>query len=195
MLEVVSTTGTARDMFRHMGVFDNAELTVTYAVDRAEHEARVQAGVAAFTDEFLLAALLSVPDDRLGPVESRFDRVLRRSASARAATVLDDPEGGTWAQRRIRSAVDILGIEISSQSLRRGCSVAHRWAGYGPRTVHSPVLANTMDLTEASHYGIGFVVGNGEHVLPPAPFVPHRWSSARWRFAELVYGQFRELLG
>lgn len=195
MLEVLEVPGAARQAYRHMGLFDGSELKVTYAVDLVEHEARARAGAGAFTNEFLLAALLTLPSDRLAPVGPRFDRVLRKPEAALAATVICDPEGGLWAQRRIGTVVDILGIEISSATLQRGCSVAHRWAGYGPRTVHSVLTANTIALTEASHYGIGFVNADGQHLLSPATFVAERWSSARWRFAELVYDQHRELLG
>lgn len=195
MLEVLEVPGASRQAFRHMGVFDGAELTVTYTVDLAEHERRAHSGAAAFTNEFLLAALLTLPSDRIGPVDPRFERVLRELASSAAANVISDPDGGLWAQRRIGAVVDILGIEISSSTLQRGCSVAHRWAGYGPRTVHSAHAANTLALTEASHYGIGFVDADGQYLLTPATFVAERWSSARWRFAELVYDRHRELLG
>jgi len=29
-------------------------------------------------------------------------------------------------------------------------------------------------------------------ILEPAPYCPHRLTTARWRLAELVYAQFRE---
>lgn len=189
MLEVLQEA----DAYRHEGVFDRSMLTVTYSVNRAEHEARLRAGLREIRDEFLLAALLSAPEDQLAPVSSRFERELRKADSAHLATVLEDPEGGLWAQRRVQPAVDVRSIEITSTSLKRGCTVAHRWAGYGPRTITTSASASTFELTEASHYGIGLQMTDGECVMPPAAYVPQRWSSARWRFAELVYGQFREL--
>jgi len=195
MLEALEVPGASRQAYRHMGVFDGAELTVTYAVDLVEHEARACSGIGAFTNEFLLAALLTLPADQLAPVDPRFERVIRKPESAAAVTVISDPDGGLWAQRRIGTVIDILGIEISSSTLQRGCTAAHRWAGYGPRTVHSVSAANTVALTEASHYGIGFVNADGQNLLNPATFVAERWSSARWWFAELVYGQHCELLG
>lgn len=194
MLEVLELPGTSRGAFRHRAVFDGTELTVTYAVDPSEHDARVAAGVGAFTNEFLLAALLTLSGKDLSPIEPRFERVLQAPDAACAATVIADPDGGLWGQARARCVVDIIGIEISSSSLRRGCTLAHRWAGYGPRTVHSPRAATAIDLTEASHYGIGFVGSDGEYLLTPATFVAERWSSARWRFAELVYAQHRAQL-
>lgn len=181
--------------YRHEGTFDRSLLTVTYTVNRAEHDARLHAGLREIRSEFLLAALLSVPEDRLGPVSPRFERVLRQADHAHLATVLEDPDGGLWAQRCVQPAVDVRSIEITSTSLRRGCAVAHRWAGYGPRTIKTSASASTFDLTEASHYGIGLQMTDGECVMPPAAYVPQRWSSARWRFAELVYGQFRDLEG
>ena len=182
-------------IYRHEGKFDRSVLTVTYAVNRIEHEARVRSGLRDIRNEFLLAALLSAPEDQLGPVSPRFERVLREADSAHLATLLDDPEGGLWAQRRTQPPVDVRSIEITSTSLKRGCSVAHRWAGYGPRTITTSASVSTFELTEASHYGIGLQMPDGECVMMPAAYVPQRWSSARWRFAELVYGQFRDLEG
>lgn len=192
MLEVLQESDAT---YRHEGVFDRSLLTVTYSVNLDEHDARVRAGRREIRDEFFLAALLSVPEDQLGKVSPRFERVLRKADSAHLATILEDPEGGLWAQRRAQPAVDVRSIEITSTSLKRGCSVAHRWAGYGPRTIMTSASASTFELTEASHYGIGLQTPDGEYVIMPAAFVPQRWSSARWRFAELVYGQFRDLNG
>lgn len=189
MLEVLQEA----DAYRHEGVFDRSMLTVTYSLNQAEHYARLRAGVREIRDEFLLAALLSAPEDRLGPVPSRFERVLRMANSAHLATVIEDPDGDLWAQRRMQPAVDVRSIEITSTNLKHGCTVAHRWAGYGPRTVTTSASATTFELIEASHYGIGLQMADGECVLAPAAYVPQRWSSSRWRFAELVYGQFREL--
>lgn len=190
MLEVLQESDAT---YRHEGVFDRSLLTVTYSVHLDEHNARVRAGRREIRDEFLLAALLSVPEDQLGKVSPRFERVLRKADSAQLATILEDPEGGLWAQRRAQPAVDVRSIEITSTSLKRGCSIAHRWAGYGPRTITTSASASTFELTEASHYGIGLQMPDGECVIMPAAFVPQRWSSARWRFAELIYGQFRDL--
>lgn len=180
-------------IYRHEGVFDRSLLTVTYSVNRAEHEARVSGGRRELRGEFLLAALLSAPENQLGPVSPRFEAVLRKANSAHLATILEDPEGGLWAQRRVQPPVDVRSIEITSSSLERGCSIAHRWAGYGPRTITMSASVSAFELTEASHYGIGLQTVDGECVMMPAAFVPQRWSSARWRFAELVYGQFRDL--
>lgn len=190
MLEVLQE---ADAIYRHEGVFDRSVLTVTYSVNRSEHEARVSAGRREIRDEFLLAALLSAPEDQLGPVTPRFERVLRKADSTYLATILEDPEGGVWAQRHAQPPVEVRSIEIASTSLKRGCLIAHRWAGYGPRTVTTSASASTFELTEAAHYGIGFQKTDGECVMMPAAFVPQRWSPARWRFAELVYGQFRDL--
>lgn len=194
MLEALDTPCASGAVFRHQGTFDKAELTVTYAVNWDEHETRVACDIGEVADEFILAALLHLPDNRLGRVHPRFERALLAPSAASVASVVEDPEGGVWAQRRVRPTIDIRGIEISSRTLRQGCSAAHRWAGYGPRTIHTSGTVSTFELTEAAHYGIGLVTDEGEHVLPPATFVPERWSSARWRFAELVYGQFRQLL-
>lgn len=191
MLEVLQEAGA----YRHEGVFDRSLLTVTYSVNHAEHEARVRAGLREIRNEFLLAALLSAPEDQLGPVSPRFERVMRKADSAHLATLLEDPDGGLWAQRRVQPAVDVRSIEITSSTLKRGCSIAHRWAGYGPRTITTSASVSTFELTEASHYGIGLQMTDGECVMLPAAYVPQRWSSARWRFAELVYGQFRDLDG
>lgn len=192
MLELLQV---ANSVYRHEGKFDGSSLTVTYAVNRVEHEARMRSGRREIADEFLLAALLSVPDERLGSVSRRFERVFRKPDNACFASVVEDPEGGLWAQRRAQPVVDVLGIEIRTTSLKRGYSIAHRWAGYGPRTVQISAVANVFELTEASHYGIGLRTIDGECLMAPAAFVSERWSSARWRFAELVYGQYCALQG
>lgn len=194
MLEVLSTPHASGTVFRHLGVFDRAELTVTYAVDWLEHESRLSEGIGALSDELLLAALLHIPDDCLGKVDPRFEKILQKPGAASLALVLSDPDGGLWAQRRVRPTVHVMGIEIAASSLRHGCSAAQRWAGYGPRTVLASANASTFELTEAAHYGIGFVTSDGQHLLSPATFVPERWTSARWRLAELVYAQFREMV-
>lgn len=177
--------------YRHEGLFDGSQLRVTYTLERGEHEKRAGAGRREIRDEFLLAALLSVPEDELAKVSQRFERALRAAAGLGAATMVDDPDGGLWAQRRATPAVTVQHIDITSDSWEQGRDIAHRWAGYGPRVVHVPT-ADTFDLTEAAHYGIGVNVGV-EQVLSPVMYTPKRWTSARWRFAELVYGQYRAL--
>lgn len=195
MLETVNNPCASAMTYRHRGDFDRAELTVTYAVNWAQHEARIDAGIRAITDEFVLAALLSVPGDRVGVVDARFDKALRKSSGASLVTIISDPDGGIWAQRHVRPVVDVIGIDIQAPSLRRGCTVAQRWAGYGPRTVHASADASTFELTEAAHYGIGFVRDERVQLLRAETFVSKRWSSARWRFSELIYAQFLDLLG
>lgn len=172
-------------VYRHEGLFDGSRLTVTYALEQAEHETRTRAGRRGIHDEFLLAALLSVPEDTLAKVSPRFDRVLRDAVGLGVAALVDDPDGSLWAQRRAMPAVAVQHIDITSDSWKCGREIAHRWAGYGPRVVHVPA-ADPFDLIEASHYGVG-VSSDGDLLVPPAPFTPQRWTSARWRFAELVY--------
>lgn len=190
MLEVLSTAAPGTRAFRHTGVLDRTRVTVTYLLDVTEHVSRVACGLGSVTDEFLLAGLMTLPSDSLGPVDERFTKVLRTPSAARLAAVFDDPDGGTWGQRRISAPVDLLEIEIEATSWRRGCSAAHRWAGYGRRLVRTGSSIKPFELTEASHYGIGLVNLDGERTLDPSPFRPQRWTSARWRIAELVYGQF-----
>ncbi|WP_068482634.1 hypothetical protein [Pseudoclavibacter helvolus] len=190
MLEVLQE---ADAIYRHEGMFDRSQLTVTYSVNRIEHEARVRSGLREIRDEFLLAALLDAPEDRLDPVSQRFERVLRKADSAHLVTILEDPEGGLWAQRRVQPAVEVRSIEITSASVKHGCTVAHRWAGYAPLTITTSASVSTFELTKVSHFGIGLQMADGDCVMRPATFAPQRWSSARWRFAELVYGQFRDL--
>lgn len=194
MLETIETPSASSTIFRHRGVFDRAELKVTYSVDWSEHKSRLTTGICAIADEFILAALLSIPEGRIGKVNSRFEKVLQETSTSSIATVITDPDGGMWAQRHVRPTVDVVNIEIEAPSLRLGCSAAQRWAGYGPRTVHTSAKASTYELTEAAHYGVGFVTHEGEHLLAPETFVSKRWSSARWRFAELTYAQFLDQL-
>lgn len=191
MLETLGLEVPGAHAFRHVGSFDGAEVSVSYLVDSAEHTDRQSRAIGAVTDEQLLAGLLSLRPTELIRVERRFARALRESD---AATVVTDPEGGLWGQRRLCPPVQVLEIEIEAKSWRAGCAVAHEWAGYAPRVVRVRQPAEPIELAEASHFGIGLVEPNGLQLVAPAPYCPRRWSSSRWRLAELVYEQFLELL-
>jgi len=174
---------------------DRARLTVTFGLEAAEHASRVSRGAPAVTDEALLSALMNVPADRLGPVDARQAKVLRTRCDSGVANIVEDPDGGLWAQRRIGPPIQVLSIELAASSLKRGCAAAQRWVGYGPRIVRGGRTPSAFDLTEASHYGVGYITDDGDRLLAPDPYCSRVWSSARWRFAEVVYGQFREQLG
>lgn len=193
MLEALGLRGAGNLAFRHTGTFDGACLTVTYIVDIAEHESRRSRGLGAVTDEFLLAGLLSLPIDDMSAIDTRFTRALRSETASEMVTVIRDPEGGFWGRRRLEVPVEVVELETDSAKWRSGRSVAHQWVGYGPRLVHIDEEIEPFELAEASHYGIGLVAHDGVRILEPAPYCPHRLTSARWRLAELVYTQFLEL--
>ena len=195
MLESLGGVSTGTRAFRHSGVIERSQMTITYLVDIEEHESRKARGVHAVSDEFLLAGLISVPIEGLGPVGDRFAKLFRSPATAQVAAVIDDPDGRVWAQRILGVPVELVEIEISATTWRRGCAAAHRWAGYGRRMVRTDATLNNFELTEAAHYGIGIISSQGTRTLEPGPFLPERWSSARWRMAELVYSQFLDLQG
>lgn len=184
-------------VYRHTGWIDGSQLTVTYRVDAVEHERRRAQRCGAVTDEFALAAVLTLPEEDLAPIPDRFVPVFAPEHASGLAAVVGDPDGGFWGQRLLSPVVEVLEIETVAESWGRGCAVAHEWVGYGPRVVaveDSELSMSPTLLMEASHYGIGVVAGAGqERVLEPAPFRPRRWTSARWRFAEIVYEQFLQL--
>ncbi|WP_181032912.1 hypothetical protein [Clavibacter michiganensis] len=193
MLELLNECMPGERSFRHTGILDRTALTVTYRVNEAEQEARVARGVESVEDEFLLSALMTMPTDSLGAVDPRFARVLHTARAACVATVLDDPEGGTWAQRRLGVPLEVAEIEIATDNWARGITAAHKWVGYAPRWVRLQGAVSAIVLTEAAHYGVGVVTADGDRLVEPAAYRPERWSSARWRLAELIYGQFRTL--
>jgi hypothetical protein len=193
MLEVLNDSFAGMREYRHRGILDRARLTVTYRVDEAEQESRLERGLGSVEDEFLLAALMTLPTDGLREVDPRFTRVLHSPRAASVATVIDDPDGGTWAQRRLGVPLEVEQIEIEASSWSRGIAAAHQWAGYARRCVRARGPLNAFTLTEATHYGIGVIAEDGACVVAPGAYSPQRWSSARWRLAEMVYGQFREL--
>jgi hypothetical protein len=193
MLEVLGTRAPGNREFRHSGTFDGARLTVTYVVDSREHESRRSHQLGALTDEFLLAGLISLPPDDLTVIDSRFIKAFRRSAMSEIATVLRDPDGEFWGRARLRVPLEVIEIEIVSARWRHACATAHRWVGYGPRVVNLSEAIEPFELAEASHYGIGVVGNDGVRVLEPAAYSPQRWSSSRWRLAELIYAQYLEL--
>lgn len=171
-------------------VIDGSALLVSFTLDEDEHRRRRESGVGAVTDEMLLAALLSLPEDSLGRVEPRFERLFDAPSTSEFATVVDDPEGGRWAQRTLRCPVHVDQIEAFAESWRHGLRIAHTWAGYGPRVVRVSEAPDTvLPCMEASRYGVGFVTDNAL-LVAPAEYRPRRWTAARWRFAELVYARY-----
>lgn len=184
-------------IYRHTGTFDGAELTVLYALDTKEHEDRQRSGIHAVEDEQTLAALIELPTDSLRLIEPRFNSVFARAESNALAVVVEDPEGQRWGQRRLGVPVHILEIEARASRWKHAAPLAHRWVGYAPRTVCLDDVgegdAETV-LIEASFYGIGIArAADGSRLLAPADFISRRWTSARWWFAERVYGQFLTL--
>jgi len=182
--------------YRHEGVFDRCRIAVTYAVDLSVHRARRDAGLGAVRNERLLAALMSLPADALGVVGEQFHDVFDEPSTAGYAVVVEAPDGRRWGQRRLEPAVRVLEIETQASSWRRGRALADVWAGYGARTVAitGPFREPELSLLEASYFGIGVKDARaGQLLLAPKPYRPRRWTSARWRFAELVYGQFLEV--
>jgi hypothetical protein len=183
----------AKTVFSHSADFAGQRLSVVYLVDEAEHARRVSFNIGAITDERSLAAALSLPEDDLAPLETRFDVLLSGPSGMTLADVVDDPAGGRWGRRSLRPVVEPLEIVTATSDWSQGCAVAHDWVGYGPRVVRLDAEAADLPfvLTQASHYGIGVVRSeDGDRVLEPAPFRPGRWSSARWWFAEVIYDQF-----
>lgn len=181
--------------YRHSGTIDRCTISVTYTLDPEVHRSRTSAGVGAVIDERLLAALIDLPSGELAVVEPRFCGVFDEPATARYATIIQAPDGQLWGQRRLEPAVRILDIEVEASTWQRGLRAVDAWAGYGPRTVALTRAIADLDvaLLEASYFGIGVRESSaGRVVLEPAPYRSRRWTSARWRFAELVYGQFLE---
>lgn len=194
----MSLRGAAQDgasIFCHTGVFDGCPLTVTYSVNLHEHKVRLRDGVGAVSQERILAALLSLSPTSLTPVPERFAWDLATGTTDNLAVIVEDPEGGMWGQRKLGVAVDVIGIEARANDWRKGSALAHRWVGYAARTVRlvRPIREDqTLLLTEAAHFGLGVVDGSrATKLLDPGPYEPRRWTPARWRFAELIYGQFR----
>lgn len=193
-LSLASAVRSGTRIFRHSGMFNGCPLTVTYLVDEREHKRRSDERVGAVTDERTLAALLSLPDDDLAPVPSRFVRALPEDHTSPLAALIKDPHGSLWGQRKLGVPVEVVEIEARAKDWARGCALAHRWVGYAPRSVRiaCPLPVDpTMLLTEAAHYGLGVIAGDQDtRVLEPSAYKPRRWTASRWRFAELVYEQF-----
>jgi hypothetical protein len=175
-------------------MFDGCPLTVTYLLDEHEHRTRLETEAGAVVDERTLAALLALPFDDLAPVPTRFLSALTDDRASAWVALIREPHGSTWGQRKLGVPVEVVEIEARAKDWSRGCALAHRWVGYAPRTVRvaRPIAGDqTLLLTEAAHYGLGVIAGDQDtRLLEPSPYEPRRWTSARWRFAELVYEQF-----
>jgi len=181
-------------LYRHTGRFDRSWLTVTYALNEDEHSSRQTQGLGAVTNERLLAALLAAPHDDLAPVPALFDDAFGAPNAHTMAVVIEDVDGTRWAQRTLQAPLEIIEIEARARDWESGSAVVHDWAGYGARSVRVEHLCETgapWVLIQAAHYGIGLIDGCCEHqLLAPGEYRSERWTSARWRFAEMVYRQF-----
>jgi len=194
---VDAVTHSSSRAFQHTARFGGTALTVTYTLNREEHGRRQLAEVGAVMDERTLAALLCLPTGDLGQVPARLTRLVDKAEAAGFAVVFQDPDGQHWAQRRLAAPVTVLEISMHARNWDGGSSVLHDWVGYAARVLHLDELATeekTAVLSEAAFYGIGIAAGaDANTVLPPDNYKPRRWTSARWRFAELVYAQYLEL--
>jgi hypothetical protein len=194
-LSLAGITRADAPVYRHTGLFDGTELTVVYLLSEPEHHMRLRTNTGGVENERLLAALLSLPTTALAPLERRFEKVFEDPATSNFATILEDPDGRRWGQRRLGVPIEVLRIEARAKNWTRASAVAHEWVGYAARVVHLdevPTKLESVLLMEAAFYGIGVTVG-GEKLLEPCAYRPQRWTSARWRFAEQIYSQFRTL--
>jgi hypothetical protein len=186
-------------LFRHTGHLLGGSVSVTYALDDAEHQRRLHRGLGAVTSEFILAALLTAPLEDMARLPEQFQRLLDGPlADDRLVTMWRDLDEKVWMRRAISPPVRPVSATLSAGRWRDALTRAHRWNGYAERTVlvDENAILPTLAPTEANHYGFGLVV-NGVNearvVVPPRAYSPRRFTAARWLLAEQVYEQFRQL--
>jgi hypothetical protein len=188
------------ELYSHSGRIRSTDVTITYALVSGEHERRLRSSFVSLTDEAALACLMDLPTGGLAPVPRRFRRMIRRGwCDDAVAVVIDDVDGTPWASRRMAVPTRPVEVEIHATQWRAGIDAAHNWNGFASRVLQFDALSESelpIAMTEASHYGIGLKVGGSgtrRTLVEPAPFKPALFTAARWRFAETIYEQFRQL--
>jgi hypothetical protein len=163
-------------------------------VDQSEHLRRREAQVGSIRDRDLLDALVGLtPGVRVPRREIRqeFLRVLHRDVAA--AVELD--RAGVVRLARVPLIVD-LAVVVDAQ-WRRGLNRASRFGPYCRRVLAMSRLPAdpTEFLLAAAYFGVGVWAADVQTadgdalVVPPAPFVPERFTAAAWAFAEDAYRQ------
>lgn len=188
-------------LFRHSARILGSRVAVTYALNLKEHRRRMRLDFGALEHEATLAALLDMPTDDLSPIAPRFEHLLEGHLDHQAVAVtISDVDNRRWGRRLLQVPVRLVGADIAEASPPRAMATAHRWNGYTARWLTLPRAPRNSDLflLEASHYGVGVRVAEGDdyecrELVQPVPYSPRRLTAARWALSELVYGQFLTL--
>lgn len=167
--------------------------TLAFTLNTAEHARRQTAGLHALDRYTWIEPLMTLPQGCPVPLDA--------INPALHPTLRRIPEGVFEPGRP-----DYLRLAIPPASNFTAYVKAKRWApghlarasAFAPVGQRAIVLASTakppgaMALSEADFWGIGVgrITDSGgfEWLLAPAPYRPVRFTAARWRFAELVYG-------
>ncbi|WP_370355158.1 hypothetical protein [Catenulispora sp. EB89] len=164
---------------------------VAYRLNQQEHSRRLDAGLGSLCASDQLDMLLGLPSGLPVPVESltaRERRTLRRIPSGALE------RSGHLVQRHAVQPLMVDMVLVPVRGWRSGLQDAGRFAPFAMRMMSLTSAPSDVQslVLEASYYGIGVLVADGddqEVLVPPRPFIRRRHTAAGWQFVEQVYQQ------
>lgn len=168
-----------------------AVVVLNYDLNHAEVERRGLAGLAAVTSPDALRVLIDLPVGTPVPLVA-VDKT--RLTLLRALPLGIVHFGDGCVTRLAVPPIDAGMVVVAAQAWRPGLERAGRFAPFCARTIILPRAPRDLDSLrmEADFYGIGVITcddGVPVTVVPPEPFVRHRFTAAGWLFLEHVYQQ------
>lgn len=174
-------------------VLRGVEVVVHLSVDRGEISRRVAAGVAGrrLAGMRALGALLELPEGVLVDVATLAP--VQRAVMDRLVGAVDYSVPG-FVRRVARPAVWARLVSIQTSRWRDGLRLAGRFAPYSARRLVLDCVPFDVQVLclEASYWGVGVSVkaeGVDRELVPPALFLPTRYTAAAWSFDEELYAQ------
>lgn len=169
----------------------STEATIVYRPNREEQNRRRNVGFNDFMRLSELDLMMELPAGLPVP-ETSLSAADRRMIQHLPEGCVEHTDAGVV--RLLTKPLDVRLAIVTGRFWRRGLERAGRFAPYCAR-----VLALTEEprnlkesAIEADYWGIGLVVNTSREprlVVPPEPFVQHRYTPAGWAFAEDIHQQ------
>jgi hypothetical protein len=175
-----------------------ADALVFHRLDHAEHNRRTDALAGWLDDSRPLETLMNLPAGfpvQRASLEPALRPEIRRLP--KGAAVVDSLSVTRLAVRPLR--VDL--IVVRARGWKSGLNGASQFAPFSRRAMLLERVPKDVDekLFEASFYGIGVLVADGEAgvrmLLEPSEWRAIRHTTAAWRFAEEVYRKVVDQVG
>lgn len=162
-----------------------------YRVDSGEWRRREACGAEPITRMEVLDLLMGLPLGEDVPISSLAS--WERRVMGRAPRGALRRHGGVVRRLAQVPLYPELAL-VWSRGWKQGMRAAGRFAPFCARAlvVEQPLRRITEAMMELDFWGIGLLSGTHgdlEPVVRPEPYVPHRFTAARWRFAEQITRQ------